>query len=191
MYQKSAKSLNELKKRREKLKASIEGNVSNFLKNFIKSDLTHSVSDHQSQRINKALTQTIIIYPSDRGIYVAYSEETDTSYVISQQPAACMCNDFMYNCDYQSGECCKHIWKLRAMMSIDALPPRDTLPNLWTLVGIQSDLNHAKNTNRDLSDLEAELTSLQQDLGRTDWFNVEYRGVYSRWYRILDEADLD
>lgn len=191
MYQKSKKSLNELKKRREKLRASIEGNVSNFLKNYIKSDLTHSVADHQSQRIHKALTQKIILYPSDRGIYVAYSEETDETYIISQQPAACMCNDFMYNCDYQSGECCKHIWKLRAMMSIEALPPRDALPNLWTLAGIQEDLEHANNTNRDLSGLEENLSSLQKDIARTDWFNVDYRTVYEKWYKILDESDLE
>lgn len=191
MYQKSSKSLNELKKRREKLRSSIEGNVSNFLKNFIKSDLTQSVSKHQSKRINKALTQKIILYPSDRGIYVAYSEETDTTYIISQRPASCTCNDFMYNCDYKSGECCKHIWKLRAMMSIDALPSRDDLPNLWTLACIQNDLTHADNANKDLTKLRQELTTLQKEIARTDWYNVDYREVYSKWYKILDDAELE
>lgn len=165
--------------------------MSNFLKNFIKSDLTHSVSDHQSQRINKALTQKIIIYPEERGIYIAYSEETDTSYVISLRPASCTCNDFMYNCDYDSGECCKHIWKLRAMISIDALPPRDALPNLWTLAEIQNDIEHASNVNRDFSKLKQGLANLQADVARPDWYNLDYRDIYTRWYKMLEEPDLD
>lgn len=97
----------------------------------------------------------------------------------------------MYNCDYDAGECCKHIWKLRSMMAIDALPPRDALPNLWTLACIQDDLTAVNRADTDLSDLKQGLATLQKEVARTDWFNVEYDEVYEQWYDILNDADLE
>lgn len=181
----------ELYKRREKLRAVIDGSVPKFLNNYIKSDLTTMVSDHQSQRINKALKQDIVIYPEARGVYVAHSKDSDSSYVLSLEPASCTCSDFMYNCDYKSGESCKHIWKLRAMISIGALPPQDSLPNLWTLARIQTDLHHIDKSEEDLSELRNRLVNLQKNLASTDWYNVEYKEIYEEWYEMLQETDLD
>lgn len=184
-------SLKELRKRREKLKAVVKGTVPTFLVNYIKSDLTTMVSDHQSKRINNALNQEIIIYPEARGVYVAQSSSSDEEYIISLEPASCTCNDFMYNCDYKAGESCKHIWKLRAMISIDALPPQDSLPNLWTLSRIQTNLHQIDNHHTELSTVYTDLVQLQKDLSETDWYNVGYKQIYTEWYEILDKADLE
>lgn len=180
--------LRELNKRRQILRASIKGEVSNFLRNYVKADLSQTVSDHQSQRIHKALSEKIILYPEARGIYMAASG--DEIYVISLDPASCTCSDFMYNCDYQSGECCKHIWKLRAMIHIGGLPSHDSLPNLWTLAGIQNDLQSVNDSDKDLSQLKSGLIELQTKVARTEWYNVDYKDIYTKWHGLIDSVEL-
>lgn len=176
-----------LSKRKTFLEGAISGELNEFLQNHILSEFPIPDDPHQKDRMIKSVSSQIPILPDSRGIYVAYPESQDSEkpYILSVNPYSCTCGDFMYNCDYINGQYCKHIWKLQVLLSLQIVPPRTALPNLWTLAQLENDIKAAQEESA--YEIASEIRKLQTRISEKPWYDIDYLAIYQEWFEILDQ----
>lgn len=174
-----------LLKRKQLLAAAVDGTMSQFFKNHSLAVFSSDLSSKQQKRLNSSLDQKITIIPKSRGIYHCFSRSSGKSYMLSLHPHTCTCSDFLYTCDYTNGEVCKHLWKLKSLIEIEAIPQNTQLPKLWTLSRLNQDISYATKTNN--LQLKEELEQLRETVEQTKWYHINYIRIYSYWYKLFTE----
>lgn len=171
-----------LKKRFFLLQATAAGNFSKYHKQKLQSDLSTALDEHQQNRMISAIQSDMKVYPDTKGICNAESSSSNDKYTISSSPPTCTCSDFLWNCDYEEGQCCKHIWKIRLLRSIGAIPDKDRLPDVWIATQITEDLKTVYTITDSPPNATDDLRTLREEIERTPWYDLHYGPIYAYWY---------
>jgi predicted nucleic acid-binding Zn finger protein len=156
-----------------------------YLQPYIDEDIFIALSDEQTTRAKNALNERISVIPRAKGMYwvVSYSKEQPTRYSINLNASTCTCADYLYNCDPDTGFVCKHIWRVRYLLSQDALPDETENPYNWLLIRLDKDRRFYLSQQEE--ELYQEAMDLREKIGQTDSYNINYWWAYRRRAEIL------
>lgn len=108
-----------------------------------------SLPHNQQKRAEKALATPIRVFPDVRGMYRAYSSKETEATAVDQKTglvdseddrfynvdifrtSRCLCGDFLFRCDHDRGEQCKHLWRVRLLANLGGIPDREENPYWW------------------------------------------------------------
>ena len=179
-----------LAKRKKNLELICEGTNIDYLQEHIDNDLLQALSDHQSMRVERALSANMCVAPVANSIYsvISINESGENStYQTNTRVSSCTCSDFLYRCDYENGERCKHLWRIQFLSNLNALPNKNQNPTRWFFTEIEQDklILRSKGQRTASKDLE----QLQYQILKHDPRTTEtHRSFLIQWLDILREA---
>lgn len=158
------------------------------------SRITDSVSEEHEKRIHSSIKQSFYVFPRSAGLYTVHSvDEGDikNTYNVNLHfgTSACSCTDYLIRCTGK-GMGCKHLWRVRLLIKIGALPAKNQDPFRWLISELYKDkkwlkdnIKNPDNDIRSLSNLESKVTGLGRD-------NVYYETIMKTRARIMMNASL-
>lgn len=158
------------------------------------SRIIDSVSDEHEKRIHSSIRQSFYVFPRSAGLYTVHSVDEGTienTYNVNLHfgTSACSCTDYLIRCTGK-GMGCKHIWRVRLLTKIGALPAKNQDPFSWIISELYKDKKWLKdniaNPDRDIKEL-SKLENKVTDLGRD---NVYYETIMKKRARIMMNASL-
>jgi hypothetical protein len=175
--------------RKKLLEIACYGSHNGYLQTQLNTDLLFtSLSDHQTNRIKSALTSEFSVFPITESIYTikSYSEDTVATYQVHSGIPSCTCKDFLYRCDYENGEKCKHIWRVLFLIKMDVLPDNDEDPSRWLFFELEKDRLILQSKGQ--TDLAIEIEELQTHISNTKLANISINRIFIQWLQIVTEA---
>lgn len=145
-----------------------------------------SLSDDQQTRAKNALNERISVVPRAKGMYwvLSYSDDDNPNkYSINYGVSACTCSDFMYNCDPNKGLVCKHIWRVRFLLSQNCLPEQEENPYNWLLLRLQEDIQYYKNNQH--TEIQARAERLLNTLSSKNSRIIDYAWAFRKRSELL------
>lgn len=174
-------------RRKSNLKLVCEGTNTEYLRENIDTDLLLALSEHQSTRVKRALNAEFSIFPIASSIYsvISVDESQETNlYKTNTKVQSCTCSDFLYHCDYENGERCKHLWRIQFLQKINALPDNNQDPKVWLLNQIEKDKIDFKEDGNDIA--AKRLEEVQYKLIQYNPLRQkDYRTPFIHWLDIL------
>lgn len=155
----------DLIQRKRNLELVCEGSNTDYLQDNVQTDLLLALSDHQSNRVERALKNKMVVAPIANSIYkvISINESKDNSiYQTNTRVDSCTCSDFLYRCDYENGERCKHLWRIQFLTNLNALPQSKQNPTRWIFTELQKDKLIAK--SKGYTTISNRLEKLQYEL---------------------------
>jgi len=134
----------------------------------------------QQERMERAVTEDLVVYPISKTSSQVLSGESE--YIVSGEPPACQCEDFLFNCDYRHGEYCKHVWTVEFLQSCGVIPKSEP-PQNWLIEQIQMDLSSAAEGGFDK--IIPKGLQLLSDISEKEPHYTNWREFYSRWLQLL------
>lgn len=180
-----------LNERKQRLQLVCSGSNPEYFYENANTDILFSLSDHQQERIERALSEHIQIFPITTSIYMIISikeeqNEENTTYMTNTRVQSCTCSDFLYRCDYQNGERCKHLWRITLLSKLNALPPKDIHPSRWMYTEIEKDRLLIESSG--YTELADELQQLQElVLQHKPKRDNSYESFFRSWYSIIKQ----
>lgn len=157
-----------------------------ILPEVIDTDLFMALSNEQKQRAKSALGEQISVIPRAKGMYwiISYTSEEPEKYSVNIDTTTCTCEDFMYNCDPETGVVCKHIWRVRYLLHQRAIPAADENPYNWILLQLEQDRQFLKD---DYTKIHNEIQTLQDSIIQDKSWRIDYNWAYRRRAEILSK----
>lgn len=150
-----------------------------------------SLTDEHSNRLNSAITDDYHVYPISSGLYSVESIDSgsvENTYTVNlRNSSACSCYDFLLRCT-GSGMSCKHIWRVRFLIKLEALPHKDEDPFSWLISELYKDQEWLKKNNLENSRYHKEITDLEYTMTNKGRSDVNYKSIMDKRANILMKA---
>lgn len=163
--------------------------VSGVLPEVIDDALFLALSDEQERRARDALREQLSVIPRAKGMYwvVSYSGQEPTKYSINLDTTTCTCEDFMYNCNPETGVVCKHIWRVRYLIQQNALPNPEKNPYNWLTDQLETDRFYLNRIDKQT--LADELKKVHDSVKQNRSWLIDYEPVFRRRAEILSNLE--
>ena len=149
--------------------------------------ILNSITEDHANRVKSGLNGGFRVYPKSDGLYVVESMEdgsVKSTYSINlKSGSGCSCRDYLMRCTGQNMSC-KHIWRVRILTKLDALPSRKQDSYKWLSRELYKDVKWIKSLDGEHADFIDEIENLQLELDNDGTENVDYK------YYIRERADI-
>lgn len=161
--------------------------VTQYLEPYIDGEIFEVLSDDQTKRAKSAINERMSVIPRTKGMYwvISYTDDEPNKYSINYEGSSCTCGDYLYNCDPETGLVCKHLWRVRYLVSQDALPSKNENPYNWLLIHLDKDLRFYLSKQR--QSLYEEALELREKVGEESSHSINYWWAYRRRAEILSK----
>jgi hypothetical protein len=120
--------------------AASHGDPRDVLTAVVDDHVREALSENQQDRLHAATSEVIRVFPDREGLYQIRSPDGErgdhTRYKVDMLYGAaktCTCGDYMYRCDPESGQMCKHLWRTKLLILLGAIPGEEANPYDWLL----------------------------------------------------------
>lgn len=157
--------------------------------------LLESVTDEHRKRIKSSIKESYYVFPKSNGLYSVESADNgvvENTYTVNlNNTPACSCHDYLLRCT-GSGMSCKHIWRVRILIRLEALPSQDEDVFAWLVSEIYKDREWiSSNCPSDVSNYKKRLRKLEKDLNKDGRQKAHYKKYMNRRCRILMDATTE
>lgn len=170
------------------------GTPQSVLKDLDIQPVVDSLTDEHAKRLRSAVDGDYHIYPKSSGLYSVESIEdgkTENTYSVNlNSNSVCSCYDYMLRCN-GSGMSCKHIWRVRFLIKLGALPNKDEDPFSWIVSEIYKDLNWLEDRDLEDSEFYTKIEDLENSLTKQGRSDIDYKDIINRRANILMKATAD
>jgi hypothetical protein len=153
--------------------------------------ILNSVTDDHADRIISGIEGNFRVYPKSDGLYTVESMDdgrVKNTYTVNlKSESACSCRDYLIRCTGQNMGC-KHIWRVRVLIKLDALPGRSQDPFPWLISEFYKDIEWLSDSENDLSAYIKEIEELKSELDSDGRQNAKYKYYIQKRSDILIKA---
>ena len=171
----------------EKATLAAYGTPKSVLEDVDIEPILESVTEEHADRVKSGLQGEFRVYPKSDGLYIVESMEDgkvkNTYSVNLKSGSGCSCKDYLMRCTGQNMSC-KHIWRVRILIKLDALPGRKQNSYRWMSKELYEDVQWIKSLDGDQEEFVNKIEELQLELGNDGPQDVNYR------YYIRERADI-
>ena len=150
---------------------AFHGTPRDVLEGIVDKSVRNALSEDQQGRLSTALSEVICVYPDRQGRYTVHSQNSEhgahTKYSVDlkySNAKTCTCSDYMFRCDPESGQMCKHLWRTNLLINIGALPETTANPYDWLLDELVRDKNLLMAMEADIKGFEKTPSQRMADL---------------------------
>lgn len=150
--------------------------------------LEETLSQEAISRLHSAQSSQFYVFPRSASLYRVESvtdgrvKSVYTVNVRSQH--ACNCSDYVHR-RADNHFACKHIWRVRLLIKLDALPAVEEDPYAWLINELHKDKQWLQNTTTDATESIAKLNRLEKRTTRGQRGQIDYRTIFRKRARAL------
>lgn len=178
----------------EKATLSAYGTPQSVLDDLDIQPVVDSLTDEHAKRLRSAIDDDYHIYPKSSGLYSVESVEdgkTENTYSVNlNSNSVCSCYDYMLRCN-GSGMSCKHIWRVRFLIKLGALPNKDEDPFSWLISELYKDLEWLESKDLGKSEFHGKIVELEGSATKSGRGEIKYKPIMNRRANILMRATTD
>lgn len=175
----------------EKATLAAYGTPKNALKDVDIEPILESVTEEHADRVKSGLQGEFRVYPKSDGLYIVESMEDgkvkNTYSVNLKSGSGCSCRDYLMRCTGQNMSC-KHIWRVRILVKLDALPGREQDSYRWMSKELYEDVKWIKSLDGEQEEFVDEIETLQLELDDDGAQNADYKYYIRERASILMQA---
>lgn len=175
----------------EKSTLAAYGTPKNALEDVDIEPILESVTDDHANRVKSALEGEFRVYPKSDGLYAVESMEDgkvkDTYSINLKSGSGCSCRDYLMRCTGQNMSC-KHIWRVRILTKLDALPGRQQNSYTWMSRELYKDVKWIRSLDGENEEYVNKIENLQLELDGDGSQNVKYKHYIRERANILMQA---
>lgn len=136
------------------------------------------VTDEHKKRIQSAINGDYRVYPISDGLYSVESLNDgvvkNTYNVNLHSSSGCSCFDYLMRC-IGSGMACKHIWRVRLLIRVNALPSSSQDPFSWLISELYKDRKWLRKLDIQSEGLQSQIHEIEKDLTNLGRMNANYK----------------
>lgn len=153
--------------------------------------IINSITDQHSDKLKSAIQDHFYVYPRSAGLYKIESVESgsvENTYTVNLiNTDSCSCYDFLLRCT-GSGMFCKHIWRVRFLIKLGALPNQDEDPFSWLLNEIYKDMEWLRDEQLENTDCYETVLNLETEMTNLGRQDINYKKVMNKRAEALIKA---
>lgn len=177
----------------EKATLPVYGTPKHLFEELNLDPILSGVTDQHGSRVQSAVDQEFKVFPRSTGLYTVESVKdgaVDSTYIVNMKSdPVCSCMDFNIRCTGQNMSC-KHIWRVRLLIRLDALPRSKDKSFSWMTTELQKDLRWLDEKDADDRYVQA-IDQIQQDLDEKGHTYADYKDYMVQRADILTSAEID
>lgn len=152
-----------------------------------------SVTEDHKKRVKSSVTEDFRVYPKSDSLYIVESVKDDAVkdvYTVNlTRGAACSCRDYIMRCAGNNMSC-KHIWRVRVLVKLGALPSRKQDPFSWLTSELYKDIEWLESLDSDMKEFASEIEKIQSRLDIDGRQDADYKSHMIRRADVLTKATI-